>query len=172
MIFNQVLIIQHLSVDGGYQAIRKSEHMTRQILMFSFSILPNYRWDFCQPEKCTDIIAGELHPEKEEGGCQGSVASVPHPTLQEASRGPVWAQGEGEALGLGPGSPRPLRVHLGVRRDGARSCQGVEVMGGGQPSWGPSHTPPVGCLRSTASSGTHKCTSPQAWTGSQCSEIN
>lgn len=99
VIFNQVLIIQHLSVDGGYQTIRKSERMTWQILMFSFSILPNYQWDFCQPEECTDIIAGELRCD--EGGRwlsglpgQGCLTPPcqrrnPHP--QEArGRGRLW----------------------------------------------------------------------------------
>ena len=108
-----MLIIQHLSVDGGYQAIRKSEHMTRQILMFSFSVLPNYRWDFCQPEQCTDITAGELHRGKGERRLSG-LPGLGYPALPcqtrcpqppGSPRGAARASGEREASGLGQGSP-------------------------------------------------------------------
>lgn len=87
--------------------------MTWQILMFSFSVLPNYGWDFCQPEKCTDIIAGELHCGKGERWLSGlpgqgypaSPCQTGSPQPLGSTRGPVWVKGEREALGLGQGSP-------------------------------------------------------------------
>lgn len=38
--------------------------MTWQILMFSFLLLSNYLWNFCQNEKCADIITCKTHCRK------------------------------------------------------------------------------------------------------------
>lgn len=133
VIFNQVLIIQHLSVDGGYQAIRKSEHMTRQILMFSFSVLPNYRWDFCQPEKCTDIIASELHCGKGERRLSGLPGQgYPAPPCQTGSPHPPWEaqgglcgpRGRARLWFWGRGGPTPCTSSPGYSERWCCSYQG------------------------------------------------
>lgn len=99
--------------------------MTWQILMFSFSTLPNYRWDFCQDEQCTGT-AGELlrteHGRQLTGlrECQASSpARAPCYLLQEA-QAPCTAQNRGTSgleqwTHLGIGDPEFDSVVAGVR---------------------------------------------------------
>lgn len=105
--------------------------MTWQILMFSFSLLPNYRWDFCQPEKHTDIMAGELH--RGRGGRRMSGlpwrGALPRPAgeglpiLQEAQGGLHWPRGR-RRLWSGAEEPPPWQAHPDISSRDASAPQG------------------------------------------------
>lgn len=125
--------------------------MTRQILMFSFSILPNYRWDFCQPEKHADIIAGELHREEGEGTCEGSHGRVSRPALQERVSAPFRkpkgaCAGPGGEGGSGSGAVEPplLQAHLDIRNGGASSHHGDRSGLRKAARWNPHRPTPIG----------------------------
>lgn len=125
--------------------------MTGQILMFSFSALPNYLRDFCQPEELTDVLVGEPHHAGGKAAVRVAMAGLVTPPCQRGAQVqepgvPVLAQDR--MLWAGTRPPSALQVHLGPGRPGAwphpsgdrRSHR--KVAAGEEPA-PPSHTLPT-----------------------------